>query len=334
MSATWTATRKRRGRAGSALLAVLWLSAALAAIAFSLATTVRGETERAATTVDALRAHYLATGAIQRALLYMEWGPSYLQPDGQSRFYTPGVPYLSLEFPTGQAVVRITPESAKMNVNSAPPEELYRLLVTLGAEPERAREIVMAILDWRFSAPGGMPTAFDQYYFSLAPSFRARHASLEEIEELLLVKGMTPDLFYGSYERDGEGRLAPRAGLRDCLTVYGAGSAYDVNTVEPAVLSAIGLSPELVALTVETRNRMPLRSMAQAAALLQGTPGLSRLRIGGNAVYTLCATARLRLQNGALSDERRSVGAMVKFLGGEFPERYHVLRWYDNVWVQ
>ena len=39
-------------RRGSALLAVLWLSAVLAAIAFSLASTVRGEAERAATSVD------------------------------------------------------------------------------------------------------------------------------------------------------------------------------------------------------------------------------------------------------------------------------------------
>ena len=43
---------------------------------------------------------------------------------------------------------------------------------------------------------------FDQYYLSLTPSFRARHASFEEIEELLVVKGMTPDLYYGTYDRD------------------------------------------------------------------------------------------------------------------------------------
>jgi len=42
---------------GGALLAVLWLSAALAAIAFSLANTVRGETERASTAVDGLRSY-------------------------------------------------------------------------------------------------------------------------------------------------------------------------------------------------------------------------------------------------------------------------------------
>jgi hypothetical protein len=56
--------------------------------------------------------------------------------------------------------------------------------------------------------------------------------------------------------------------------------------------------------------------------------------VGGNAIYTLRATARLRLPNGALSDERRSVAAMVKFLGKGFDESYHILRWYDNVWVQ
>src|SRR5258708_7155895 len=43
---------------GSALLAVLWLTAALAAISLTLATTVRGETERMSTAEDGLRAYY------------------------------------------------------------------------------------------------------------------------------------------------------------------------------------------------------------------------------------------------------------------------------------
>src|SRR5437763_8424658 len=41
-----------RYRRGSALLTVLWISAALAAVGFALANTVRGETERTSTTVD------------------------------------------------------------------------------------------------------------------------------------------------------------------------------------------------------------------------------------------------------------------------------------------
>ena len=72
---------------GGALLTVLWLSAALTAIAFSISTTVRGETERTSTTVDQTRAYYLASGAVDRAILWMQWGRN-MSPnaDGTARF--------------------------------------------------------------------------------------------------------------------------------------------------------------------------------------------------------------------------------------------------------
>src|SRR6266571_4364792 len=88
---------------GSALLAVLWLSLALSAIAFSLASTVQGETERTATAVDGLRSYYLATGAIERAILYIQWGKSFPpSPDNDSPYYYPGRPILRMSFPTGE----------------------------------------------------------------------------------------------------------------------------------------------------------------------------------------------------------------------------------------
>src|SRR6266481_9427150 len=93
---------------GSALLAVLWLSLALSTIAFSLASTVHGETERTSTAVDGLRSYYLATGAIERAILYMQWGkvapPS---PDNPSPYYSPGKPVLRMSFPAGDAEVEV-----------------------------------------------------------------------------------------------------------------------------------------------------------------------------------------------------------------------------------
>src|SRR6266571_5372216 len=90
-------------RRGSALLAVLWLSLALSAIAFSLASTVQGETERASTGVDGLRSYYLATGAIVRAILYIVWGKqSPPSPDNDSPYYYPGRPILRMSFPTGE----------------------------------------------------------------------------------------------------------------------------------------------------------------------------------------------------------------------------------------
>ena len=311
-------------------MAVLWLSAALSAIAFTVANTVRGETERTATAADGVRAYYLADGAIQRAKLYVLWGTNFRNPDGSPRFYDRGTPVLRMSFPTGDADVEVIPEASRLNVNTASPEELFRLLIAVGAEPERAREMAMAIVDWRTPVPEGI-SPFDQYYLSLIPSFRARHASFEEIEELLLVKGMTPELFYGTYVPDAEGRLVPRGGLRDCLSVLGSANSFDINTVEPALMLSIGISPEAVNAIVAQRRMMPFRNPAQLAPLAEaGGPGFQKLRIGGNSVYTFRATARLRLPDGRYSDLRRTVTSTVKYLPTGFNEPFHTLRWHEG----
>lgn len=325
------AERSQLARRGGALLAVLWVSAALSAIAFSVAQTVRSETERTGTLVDGVRTYYLATGAIERLMLYIQWGSGYRNPDGTPRYFEPGMPRLNMNFPSGSATVEIIPETSKLSVNETPPEELFRLLTVLGVDPDRARQISFAILDWRTAVPGGL-SIFDQHYLSLTPSFRARHASFEEIEELLLVKGMTPDLFYGTFVRDAQGRLLPQAGLRDCLSVYGSNGAVDVNTAQPAVLTTIGLPPDAVAAIVQRRHAFPFRDPAQLAPFVQmAGPAGSRLSIGGATIFTFRATARLRLPDGSYSDLGRSVSAMYKFhQKRRNTPPIELLRWYDN----
>ncbi len=46
----------------------------------------------------------------------------------------------------------------------------------------------------------------------------------------------------------------PHAGLRDCLSVYGSPGSLDVNTVEPAVMQAIGIDPAVAAAIVNLRR--------------------------------------------------------------------------------
>jgi general secretion pathway protein K len=311
--------RRWARRRGSALLAVLWLTAVLAAIGFSLASTVRGEAERSATGVDTTRAYYLASGAIQRAILYMLWGRN---PAG------------TYSFPSGEAVVEVIPEAAKFNINRASPVDLFRLLENLGVDSDRAQTIAGAIVDWRSPAQAYSP--YDQYYLSLTPSFRARHASFEEIEELLLVQGMTPDIYYGTYVSvdDGAGvrKLVPRGGLADCVSVFGGAGGFDVNTTAPAVLLSLGIAPEVVAEIVRRRQISPLQQPDLANLAQIGGPAVARLRIGGNTIFTMRATARLRLANGQLSDLRRTVAAMVKRMPDGYDAPYHILRWYENAW--
>lgn len=299
--------RLRARQIGSALLMVLWLSAGLAAIGLSVSSTVRAEADHAATSADGLRAAYLASGAVDRGIQWMLW-PSLRRPDGSPMFWAFNERRYTMEFPSGVAVLEAIPEAAKLNVNSATPEDLYRVVFAVSGEEDRARQIVEGILDWRSSASG--PTPFDSYYLSITPTFRARHASFQEIEELLLVRGMTPELFYGNYTADIEGRLYARGGLRDCLSVWGGNGQFDVNTASPALMEAMGIPQSAVGAIVARRRIAPFGSMEELAQVAPATPGLT-IGVAGS-VWTLRATARLRRSDGSLSDAVRSSAATVK----------------------
>jgi general secretion pathway protein K len=300
---------------------VLWVSAALAAVAFSLSNTVLGETERASTGIDGLRSEYLAAGGIWRATDELLWSFAGSSLPGVSR---PNA-RIDYTFPSGTVRVDIIPETAKLDVNSARPEDLYRLLTSIGVDATRAREIALAIAAGRAPGPPGGPD------LSVAPSFRGPRASFEEIEELLQVKDVTPDLLYGTYVPDGAG-LTRRPGLADLLSVYGSRDRIDANTAAPGVLAAIGMSPDAINALLVRRQAAPLteQQLVQMAPSLG--PAAGRLRVGGNSIFTMRATARLRLENGQYSDLRRTVAAQVKYMPPGYDAPIHVLRWYEAAW--
>lgn len=316
---------------GGALLAVLWLTAALGAIAFAIAINVRGEIDRSSTFSEGLRAQYLAEGAVHRGILHILWGPAQRNPDGSSRFYEPGLSGARMDFPSGVAVTEYVTDAARLGLNEAPAADLQRLLLALGANPAQAQQIAAAIIDWRTPAPPGALGPFDQQYLSRLPSFRARHASIEETEELLFVQGMTPELFYGTYRRDAQGRLTRLGGFRDCVSPKGAVGIFDVNTAEPALLLSIGVPPQGVDEIMRLRRARPLTMRDLGALRTLAGPAAPRLRAGGNTRYTVRATARLRLPDGRFSDVRRTASATVKFFSDYRSTRpYEILRFDSN----
>ncbi len=319
---------------GGALLTVLWLSAALAAIAFSVATTVRSETDRVSSSAQGLRAFYLASGSVERAIQWMMWGSTVRNPDGSPR-WQPNQPRMYMTYPSGDAVVELIPESAKLNINRASPDDLLRVVATVTGNLQQANDIVAGIVDWR--TPSAGPTAFDQFYFSVSPTFRSRHASFQEIEELLLVRGMTPEVFYGNYLPNSAGdpnaRMLATGGLRDCLSVWGGAGPFDINTASPALMEAMGMPPDGAARIVAQRTARPFRNMGEVAALGVPTP---RMGIGGNVIWTLRAAARLRRPDNSPSEVVRTSAAVVKLVGPDlYPQApVHILRWYDDAWSQ
>ncbi|MDK2957095.1 MAG: hypothetical protein PWQ57_2591 [Desulfovibrionales bacterium] len=67
---------------------------------------------------------------------------------------------------------------------------------------------------------------------------------IRKVEELLQVKGMTKEIFYGS---PGE-----QDGLADCLTCFSSGKV-NINTAKPAVLHAIGFTKQQVQALMDFR---------------------------------------------------------------------------------
>ncbi len=323
-----TTPRKSSRRCGSALLTVLWLTAALSAIGLAVASNVRGETERTATGVDDTKAYFVARGAIERAALHFQW-INYADEAGQPLYYRAGQPKMELDFPTAHVTVDLIPETARLNVNYIKPEELLRLLTALSVPIDRATELTSAILDWRTPADGTRESPFDAFYLAQAPSFLPRHASFQENEELLQVKGMTSSLYYGDTLDNS------RPGLRDCLSVFGSSNSVDVNTAQSATLQAVGLNPEDAAAILQRRAIRPVADFREFADLQRelGHSG-ARLTLGGLSMYTFRATARLKASDGKLSDLRRTVAALIHFTFAD-PRKgtapgFEVLRWFDR----
>ncbi len=343
MSISNAARRGGLARRGSALLMVLWISAALAAVAFSLANTVRGETGRTSTQLDEIRGYYLAVGAVDRAAVEVLWSSVY----ADNRKIKKGSAWVDYQFPSGVAHVELIPETAKLDVNAVSPERLMRLMAALGVEGGQASDVIGGIMARR-AGGGGDVSGFG------GPSFPGGNASFQEIEELLSVRGVTPELFYGTYVPSqgtfapigmgmgmgmeagmgagGGPRLVRRSGLVDCLSVYGSSAQVDANTADPAVLSAVGVPAGGIQMLVQMRRMAPLDP--GRLSQLQSSMGVASgsLRLEGNSILTIRATARVRLPNGRLSDMRRTVAAQVKYTPRGFDSPIHVLRWYDTTW--
>lgn len=294
-------SHSRKSERGAALVTVLWLTMALSVIGLAVASTVRNEAERAGNLVDGTRAGFLARGAVER-LRYLMRFPQYAQPGMPPPPYTPGQQRMHWNLPGGDVIVEMLPESGKLNINQATPELLALGLSASGVPSGAIAPFVAAIVDWRTPmAPG----------FAPASTFWVRHASFEQIEELLLLPGVTSDLYFGYRDRLPGGQVVTRPGLRDVFSVHGGGGQIDINAADPALLAALGVEPG-VAQTIVARRRLAPFSPEEAAQMFptQLRSGVQP-RAGFDAAYTVKATARPRLADGGLSDFRRTVAALM-----------------------
>lgn len=92
-------------------------------------------------------------------------------------------------------------EERKVNLNALTSQTagiLTRLLIAAGADEEQAKTVAFAVLDWK-DADGNLSQegygAEEDHYTGLSRPYRPKNRALDSKEELLLVRGMTPELF-------------------------------------------------------------------------------------------------------------------------------------------
>lgn len=257
------------GESGFALIMVLWVVIILMVVALSFSFLAKTETRAALYFRDSLAENLLAQAGLERAILEIYYRQANLNktivPEGGETLRVDGT---GIEGNIGddRYVVRIFNEAGRINLNAMNDQNkiiLDNLLINLGAAKETADTIVDSALDWMDKdILHRLNGAEDDYYQSLPNPYKAKNGPFDTVEELLLVKGMTPDILFGTKEQKG---------LIQFVTVYGDTSKINVNFAPKEVIMALpGVSEDRAAKVVDQRRRAEFKSLDDVRATMGG----------------------------------------------------------------
>ena len=245
---------------GIALLIVLWVMAILMVSVFSFSLMTRAETYGTLAFKEALEKKFLAEAGMERGIMEIiyrsvNFGQTLVLV-GKEIWKVDGTAY-TIETTGGGYVVRLTDESGKISLNSITDKNgivLKNLLTNQGTSTEIADVIVDSILDWQDADDlHRLNGAESDYYMSLSNPYKARNADIETLEELILVKGITPDILYGTDKMKG---------IFHYLTIYSKTSAININAAPKEVLAAIpGMNADIVDQIIEFRQSAEINGL-------------------------------------------------------------------------
>lgn len=241
---------------GIAMVLVLWVVTLLSMIAAEFSFSMRVETHAVRNYRNEAKAYYLALAGLNLAVAEIRDDYDLVYLDAQE-----GITFLHMKggkivtneiqrsyiFDSGKVTYTIADESGKLNVNTATRVEMEALLKATGVDSDVRDVIVDSILDWRdanheFHLNG----AEDDYYLSLGHPYEAKDGLMDTATELLLVKGVSPNIFYGTgnlplhivMARNDDPVDMEYLGIEKYITVFGDGK-LNINTADEKVLEAV-----------------------------------------------------------------------------------------------
>jgi general secretion pathway protein K len=273
-----------RPRRGVALLAALWLVIAILTVALQFSMEAKERRTVGILASERTQQRALAYGAFQLTRARMEQALR-MAPTGQSVANLRGAdPLLDVDsLYSGDVYVDSTPVQVvardlgeRININQIQEAELQNFLSFLLKDMSKAMHLAQAIMDWRdvdtLPRPSGAER--DKYIKDELLALPA-NAGFREVEDMLNVYGMTPEIF---------------AEISPYLTVRG--SRINVNTAPPEVLRS------LPGMTDATLNRiLMLRSGGRKIASLTDVfPGAASAPAGGRGQVQIRVAGQVQSQ--------------------------------------
>ena len=224
--------------------------------------------------------------------------------------------------------MRLIDEGGKISLNRADEALLRKVFETLGLDSRRRRRRSSdAILDWRDSDDlHRLHGAEDEYYLKLPEPYRAKNGPFDSVDELLQVRGITRELFFGiaGPRRFGANDMPPIP-LREVFSVFNQSANINVRTAPVAVLRVVlGGEEDAVEEFSPRATRIPSSVLGLIRAKVADQM-LAR-RLVDRAPSMVAIEARAIMQNGRV---QARVGAVVDV--PEDADGFHIERWYDRL---
>lgn len=248
-------------KSGTILIFSLWLLGTLTVFALILGQTVRQRATLVSRLEQRFKLHLIAQAGIKKALALLNQGmresqlfdtarikADYHNNEGQwgrnriaeGAFEVSYRLSLDQKAAASEKFYGFRDEESKININKVGFDILKNLIQNvLGWDGKEAQLLAHAVRDWReFGESEAAGFYSDDYYDNLKYPYPQKKSNFELLEELLLVKMMTKDI----YDK-----------LQPYITVYGDGKV-NVNTAPRLVLLSLGFSADLVKKILSARR--------------------------------------------------------------------------------
>lgn len=196
-----------RNRKGLVIIAVLWTVVVLMAIVAVLGRRTRLDMKVCMSRMDSVRCKWACRAGVEKAIAVLNTDET--ENDTLLDVWSENAEdFNDVMLERCVLNIRVVDEASKLDINAATKEQLMGL-------PYMLEEIADAIIDWRDTddMPSGLGVE-SGYYEGLTFGYRARNGPFRTIRELLMVKDVTEELFYGEdtnlngqldyNERDGD----------------------------------------------------------------------------------------------------------------------------------